>query len=1115
MPETAVLQGTTFRLRCLGPVSFVAPDGLPRRFRTRKQMGLLLVLARRAGRPQGREQLVELLWGGDEPRAARHSLAQSISLINKAFGQDAIRFAGKDQVTLREGLVWLDADEFEQHAAAGRYEEARGLWRGNLMEGLWVQRAPAFEAWVDSERQRLKRLHRTVLHAAVEAERTAGNWSAMRATAESLLESDPLDEAAMLGYLEALTLAGDRTLALRRFAEFESRLKDELDAEPGVALKAWIKRQRKGEELPTPAPSVFPRVAETQTLPTARPVYGREAEFKVLWDAWTAAQQSQGSFIILEGPAGIGKSALAGKLANQAHVMGGAVCFVRCWRTEKSVPFAPITALIRQLMRLPGFVALNEVWIGELSRLVPELRERYPNAPAPMAIDDSARHRICDGTLHAASCISDEEPLMMIVDDVHCADEASLALLHYFARQTPRLPVMLVCTSRTNVAETSLERAFFETARTLRVAKFLELRSLAYDQSAKIAREALAQRGLEAPEWALSLLYERASGVPLQVIESVMALPNKGPGSSQQWAADLRQHFGTPETFETSSTERLSSLPETAQRVAAALAVAARPLTDYELSSVLRLPASVLIRAVADLERAHFVRRTATSVTFVHDEYQTSTQQNLDRVDATALHLALAELLAKSAAEDPGARCEVARHYELAGRHPEARVQALKAAEYAASIGATKERAAALELAFRASPVADVEVGLALGRSLLATRDCSSVARLCHHLRAIAPPLLPDQAIELSYLELAQAHFAGIDDLETTSNQLERLLLNASAEFPDLLQAHIVLMRALDRAGHHARARRAARRLRLLARRSSSPSATAYTLVAAGWVIGKYYRPDKALALLRAALNEAQCANALAVEQLCREGISVMLNSLGRYDEALGEHELNRLVAQRLLDPLGEATCLNNLGVAELNLCLWAEAEQHLGEAIRLASNHPDWPNGTYPRLNLGVLCYLQRRFADAVRELQLAHEHARRKGHWFLGLLTAGALGMCAIRREDFEELRIWAEFVKAEWRGREKEITDLDYIVATLAWNGAVNETNAKKAFELLDWAARYTAKRDVDHSLSVQMEAVLLREHLSGRRQDEGRSALLHRVGTVNPRLKAKYEYLMSQA
>src|SRR3990172_4285261 len=156
MPETAVLQGTTFRLRCLGPVSFVAPDGLPRRFRTRKQMALLLVLARRAGRPQGREQLVELLWGGDELRAARHSLAQSISLINKVFGQDAIRFAGKDQVTLREGLVWVDADVFERAAEEGRYEEARALWHGNLMEGLWVQRAPAFEDGIEAERQWFK-----------------------------------------------------------------------------------------------------------------------------------------------------------------------------------------------------------------------------------------------------------------------------------------------------------------------------------------------------------------------------------------------------------------------------------------------------------------------------------------------------------------------------------------------------------------------------------------------------------------------------------------------------------------------------------------------------------------------------------------------------------------------------------------------------------------------------------------------------------------------------------------------------------------------------------------------------------------------------------------------
>ncbi|MEK6768730.1 MAG: AAA family ATPase, partial [Gemmatimonadota bacterium] len=439
MPVPVTPPQRAFEFRCLGPVSLTRPDGERVRFRTRKQMALLLLLAMRQGRPWPREQLVELLWSGDDELSARHSLSQSVSLINKNLGAEAITGASKDQVVLREGLIRLDVAAFEERVSAKRFTEARDLWHGNLLEGLWIQRAPHFDRWLDEERQRLARDMRRVLRALIEAQRAEGDWEAMRATAEAILDLDALDEAAMLAYLESLSLDGDRTLALRRYREFEARLKDELDAEPGAALRSWLKRHRKGDGAPAEdsatrrAPAG--RVSETIVLPTALPVFGRHAEYAALWEAWEAARAGQGGFIILEGEPGIGKTALASKLVNQVHVAGGSACFVKCYRSEKSVPFAPISALIRQLSRLPGFVALSDTWIGELTRLVPELRERYPNAPQPMAVDDSARYRLCDAAMHAAECVADEHPLLVVVDDIQDADEATLALVHYFGRQ--------------------------------------------------------------------------------------------------------------------------------------------------------------------------------------------------------------------------------------------------------------------------------------------------------------------------------------------------------------------------------------------------------------------------------------------------------------------------------------------------------------------------------------------------------------------------------------------------------------------------------------------------------------------------------------------------------
>jgi DNA-binding SARP family transcriptional activator len=216
-----------FRFSCLGPVELTSATGAAVPFRTRKQAALLLLLARQPGTPLLRTHLLDLLWSGAGEASARHSLSHSASLINKALACEAIAPSGKDQIALADGLVWLDVTAFERHVRNGESREARALWRGNLFEGLHVPRAPRFERWAETERQRLARAMREALAALVDLERTAGAWRAMRETAETLLAFDPFDEGAMLACLEASSLLGDRTLALRRYREFETLLRGE------------------------------------------------------------------------------------------------------------------------------------------------------------------------------------------------------------------------------------------------------------------------------------------------------------------------------------------------------------------------------------------------------------------------------------------------------------------------------------------------------------------------------------------------------------------------------------------------------------------------------------------------------------------------------------------------------------------------------------------------------------------------------------------------------------------------------------------------------------------------------------------------------------------------
>ena len=213
---------TQFEYRCLGPVSLHGAGGRKLSFRTRKQMALFTFLIRRQGQPEPRDRLIELLWSEDPVSRARHSLSQTASLINKMLGCEAIEIPAKDELLLREGLVWADVAEFEHCAAQHRQRDARALWRGNLLEGIWIHNAPAFERWLETERRRLLEAMRRALHELIGIARTEGDWEQMRSVAESLLDLDALDETAMLAQLVALTLLGDRTLALRRYTAFRT-----------------------------------------------------------------------------------------------------------------------------------------------------------------------------------------------------------------------------------------------------------------------------------------------------------------------------------------------------------------------------------------------------------------------------------------------------------------------------------------------------------------------------------------------------------------------------------------------------------------------------------------------------------------------------------------------------------------------------------------------------------------------------------------------------------------------------------------------------------------------------------------------------------------------------
>jgi DNA-binding SARP family transcriptional activator len=1071
-----------YRYQCLGPVSLHAADGRKLAFRTRKQMALFTLFVRRQDQPQPRDALIDLLWSEDDLCKARHSLSQSTSLINKALGCEAIAAPSKDELMLRDGLIWADVAEFERCAAQHRQRDARALWHGNLLDGLWVLRAPNFERWLEAERRRLLETMRRALHELLGTSRTEGDWEQMRSVAESLLELDGLDEEAMLAQLVALTLLGDRTSALRRYGAFETRLSEELGAEPGPEMRDWARRQRRGSKVATSTGQVngSGRVSEPSSPPSVRPLYGRTAEFARLWQAWDAARDGQGGCVVLLGPAGIGKSALMAKLVDQVGVAGGAACVARCFRTEKCVPFAPVSALVRQMAELPGFVSLSEVWISELSRLAPELRDRFPNAPPALAADDSVRHRVCEATCRAGEAVSYEEPLLLVVDNVQDADETTLALLHYYGRQAGTQRTLLLCVCRSGEAGQELGE-FAEQVRAQGFGQLQRLGPLEETHLQRVVSDVLIQRGLESPEPVVQSMSRLARGNPLHATELALAIPATAGRPATEWllqAAD-RPHSST-ERFEQSASARLAALTAGARSLTAALAVAERPLAEHELQPVTRLAPAELASAVFELEGGQLIHREGARFCFAHESYATLANSALSNRERTGIHARLAAVLAESAARNPAARMEVALHLERAGNTAGARAHGLAAAEFAGSVGAVKERAEALEMVRRVSGPYDGEVSAALAACYLDLREFEPLASLCTEAREHAE-LRDPLRHEFRYLEIAADQHSGRTSLVKTCKSLKALLgpLN-DRQFPHRRDAMTLLMRTADKTGDVRLVRATARAQRAGSHQRTEP--TSQALFAAAYVFAKYYWPERALPLLERARVKAELEQNWELECTCRDGLGAVLKQLGRFAESVVQTRQSLALARRTLNPQAQATSLVNVAVGQMAMGNYDEATAHLEESAQIDAQYPRWPGRAYRYDNQAELALETGRLEEATAGFEVALEYALSMGVWRVSVGASGGLAICAARSRDYSELSRCCQRLRSIAAGRAATMADRWRVEGAIAWDTAVNQADPNRATLTVQRATRELARRDVDQWLWLELESIRIQEFVT---------------------------------
>ena len=177
-----------------------------------------------------------------------------------------------------------------------------------------------------------------------------------------------------------------------------------------------------------------------------------------MYRLWEELKEGRPVHSILLGDSGVGKTTLVERLTAAASLEGAAVARVQSYDLERSIPFAALGGLALGLLDQSGSSATSAEALAGLARAVPDVRRRFPNLPmAAESQGETARLRLTESFFELLSSVADEHPVILVVDDLHLADEASLAVLHLVLRRSTQLRVMAIFTARPGELNRSAE----------------------------------------------------------------------------------------------------------------------------------------------------------------------------------------------------------------------------------------------------------------------------------------------------------------------------------------------------------------------------------------------------------------------------------------------------------------------------------------------------------------------------------------------------------------------------------------------------------------------------------------------------------------------------------
>ena len=679
-----LVAGAHFRLLTLGVPMLVSAAGEVVRYRTRKHFALLIRLALEPGRKFVRDYLIDLLWPDAPPEHGRHSLSQAITVMRNTVGREFVA-AQRNTLALSEGVIDVDAL---------RLETCDAEIRGRFLEGFDLRGARGFDEWREGWSARLHPKIRDCLVKQMDAARRLGDFATVERHALVLEDLDPLSEDAVRGIMEARAWVGDRSNALKAFNRFATRIAEELNAKPSPELERVAGLLREGRRAaPRPAPDGVPPREERRFEPEA--IIGREREFSTLYDAWLEVRQRKPRVMVVLGDPGIGKTTLTNSFVSSCQMDGAVIARAQAYDAERELPYAVLAELVRQLTLQRAIGGAEPEALAELSRLTPEVLAVFPGVPTPSEWPpEVVPLRLADCFLKAAAAAADDNPVVLVVDDVHSADSASVAILHMLARKLSGLRLLLILTGRSGGLGFRATTRALITDHTIDNLSTLELEPLPNLAAreliiCKAGKEESGQNGVP-----VDRIIHLSGGNPL----ALELLTNEWKKRSGNSIIDQLSPLDgvpagrmiLPKAIQAWVERQTELLDERARAVLDLAAVLGRRIGDLDLYHVIGCTEGEALYQLTQLLEEGLLREVAGVMEFRNELVRAHAYYEIPSVSRLELHKRIGRVLENRWFDDRNHDLEIAWHY-IIGRDPKGMAFGVSGAELSLRKGAPRE----------------------------------------------------------------------------------------------------------------------------------------------------------------------------------------------------------------------------------------------------------------------------------------------------------------------------------------------------------------------------------------------------------------------------------------